>query len=936
MAMTIGDRPEPEPNQLNQELAHLAESARKGRRARKVEQRPRIKHLRRYLSLVLQTHDRMRFGDPTAQNVDTVREAPAGRMSLSDVYTPLFVTYEKAGERTSSRQDGGKGTLVEEALRQEECHRAVLLGEPGAGKSTFINRFMTNATRQLLAGTEGEEGGQPRIPIHIQLSAVDPHSGDWLPRLLSGGEEIKQAGPEAAELLVAALDAGEAFLLLDGLDEVVEESALASIIDMIQRAGREYPLTQMLITCRTYDYLIPEPNRKLPYPILRLLPFALTQMLDYVERWYNTLRRLGILSDAPERRRNLQDSLRSNPDLTQLAETPLLLTLMALVHTIEGELPKTRSVLYYRAICHMLTERPQWRRGNPGLTLPSSDLVPLASEIAFDMHQTEQNAGEGFQGIPLPRIEELVAQHVGLQRFASMPAEYSRARRKQQALVERLVDSNGLVVDQGVGNFDFSHRSFREFLAGFTFLNGSQYEEALALAKHPHWHMPLVLMAGYGAREGQSLFFLVQFLGDLHEMAGDRRTPSAQSGSSGWVEEVRMLVGEMLVEIGRDALSSKGHTRVLHSEGKGFQAGLWPQVRNSLFSQSQEAGLPISVRVRTFEILGQLDDPRLTNDRGEVLPLGGRLVRLPAASLRIGAAKDTVEQGRSAPVEPVREIEFAPFSIGLYSVTNIEFAQFIDAGGYGDIDHWNTDAARRWLQGDATFLAELVDKAMATFDRDFAPELQTETYRRQDLVDNVKSMTYPRREPFFWRNSRFNRPTQPVVGINWWEARAYCSWLSAELAKAEGVDVIVRLPTEWEWERAAKGEDDERLYPWGNDPPSARRVHTRFEGLGFDHAIPVGCLLEGTYPGGPLDMCGNVWEWTGSLAVGYEAQFDRVREREGGIDERIVRGGSWFSDAPHASRCAYRGVDPPQNVYFDLGFRVVADTAHGMTMDGGG
>jgi formylglycine-generating enzyme required for sulfatase activity len=171
-------------------------------------------------------------------------------------------------------------------------------------------------------------------------------------------------------------------------------------------------------------------------------------------------------------------------------------------------------------------------------------------------------------------------------------------------------------------------------------------------------------------------------------------------------------------------------------------------------------------------------------------------------------------------------------------------------------------------------------------------------------------------QPALWNDDAYNSSAQPVVGVCWHEARAYCAWLSAQTGQH------FRLPTETEWEAAARGKQGRR-YAYGDDFDATRcntfEVHIR-------RTTPIDVFPGGETPEGLVDMNGNVWEWTSSLYKPY--RYDASDGREElitGDDRRVVRGGSWYLGQVYA-RAAYRGWFRPNYRRFYLGFRVVCSS----------
>jgi formylglycine-generating enzyme required for sulfatase activity len=200
-----------------------------------------------------------------------------------------------------------------------------------------------------------------------------------------------------------------------------------------------------------------------------------------------------------------------------------------------------------------------------------------------------------------------------------------------------------------------------------------------------------------------------------------------------------------------------------------------------------------------------------------------------------------------------------------------------------------------------------------------------EFYIGKTPVTNAQYLTFVRatkhRAPSHWR--RLLRPamipqdkeTHPVVFVSWHDAVAFCQWLGRETGRH------FRLPTEAEWEKAARGTDG-RLYPWGNAPPTNELCNFLFS---VKDTSPVGrYAIRGDSPYSCADMAGNVWEWTHSLYREYPYHPSDGRQDSAATGHRVARGGACFVDAEHV-RCAFRGRNHPHNRYNHWGFRVALD-----------
>lgn len=237
---------------------------------------------------------------------------------------------------------------------------------------------------------------------------------------------------------------------------------------------------------------------------------------------------------------------------------------------------------------------------------------------------------------------------------------------------------------------------------------------------------------------------------------------------------------------------------------------------------------------------------------------------------------------------PQHAVDLPTYRIGKAPITNAQFAAFVEATGYkttaekeGWGFHWPDKIAK--VEG-------------ADWQHPAGPSSQID-----DKMDH------------------------PVVQVSWHDAVAYCAWLAEITGKP------YRLPTEAEWEKAARGTDG-RCWPWGDEWNPEFCNSER----GVGDTTPVGKYSpDGDSPFGCVDMVGNVWEWT-STTIGskdpwpsrfvYPYQPDDGREDMSVPTRRVGRGGSWTNDERN-SRCAFRFADPPSERYSNEGYRVVLSIA---------
>jgi formylglycine-generating enzyme required for sulfatase activity len=309
--------------------------------------------------------------------------------------------------------------------------------------------------------------------------------------------------------------------------------------------------------------------------------------------------------------------------------------------------------------------------------------------------------------------------------------------------------------------------------------------------------------------------------------------------------------------------------------GQAYFRRLVPQMVTLLTSD-----LTAPERCQAGEVLGQFGDPRFQAEAW-YLPNGPLLgfVEIPEGPFLMGSdqAHDPDAYDHEG---PQHEVSLPQYFIGRYPVTVAQFQAFVKDSGY-------QPRAEGSLQGLAN---------------------------------------------------------HPVVDVSWYDARKYCEWLTGQLRAwqltPEPLAHLLRherwqvmLPSEAEWEKAARGSDG-RTYPWGDNPDPNR---ANYYDTGIYRASAVGCFPVGASPYGVHELSGNVFEWTRSLWQSLWAPYPYPTKKNGqaqrenldaGRDvDRVLRGGA-FGNSFQGVRCTYRTSVNPDLLGNNLGFRVVVRPCH--------
>jgi len=777
--------------------------------------------------------------------------------------------------------------------------KLVVLGDPGAGKSSFANYLA-----YLVAGARLGEDTLPKkwihgplLPIRFlmrDLVSVLPREGEihhlpsdrrdlilsqsiskYLPKLLTIFE-ASDACPRVEE----ELRKGNVLAIFDGLDEVPpEDRRVAS--RAVEAFSRHYPDNRFLVTCRMRSY---EGEARLTaFDEVTLAPFDKPKINRFIAYWYQTLAGLAQMTNeqAAERTEDLQRAVKP---MIELAQNPLLLTTMAVVHTAQVELPRERVKLYQRCVEVLFRRWHEHKAGKlPILTeLGLSDLDLLAAmwEVAYVAHASGQPGEAG--DLPRGEILGILARH--------LKDDYGKAQRFLQHVDERaglLVGRGGL--DEPI--YSFPHRTFQEFLSGCHLaLGGRNFGRRLRelLPTGDHW----VLSARLGAEH------LLHVVGDVTKVLDALYVlcPAAEPDKEA---DWRGIVwsGNIALEVGLDRV------RADTEDPDGGPAYL-SRLTRRLVQVVEKGLLAPPERAEAGVVLAHLGDQRpglglCSDGLPDIIWCEVEAGRFSMGSRRKDLAFLVTKYGGDMrwyrdegwPKEE-RPLNLPRYYIARYPLTNTQFQAFVDDGGYTS-PKWLrtcwTEAGRDWLK------------------------------------KNKRTGPYAFGHPF-------NLPNHPVVNICWHEALAFCNWLTAKTGESAKLKAWhngkiearpfknphFRLPTEAEWEKAARGTDG-RIFPWEGefDPNKCNTFEARIGSTSAGGIFPAG-----QSPSGAMDMAGNVWEWCQSLYKPYPYRAHDGREEIEAEGLRVIRGGSWGFDAWNA-RCAFRYRYFPGGFFTFIGFRVV-------------
>lgn len=765
----------------------------------------------------------------------------------------------------------------------------VLLGAPGSGKSTLLRRL------QLDHSLERLRDEQEQITFFVELSRYRPHAkgelaepGEWL------NSRWTSLYPQLPPL-ESFLQYGRVMLLLDAINEMPHSSTSEyhRLVGLWRDFTQDACLkgNRIVFSCRSLDYSASLSSKELRVPQVELQPMNAEQVRAFLAA-YVPLHRDAVWTELEDEK------------LFEFYRTPYFLKLLCDQVETTGRIPKGRAGLFTGYIRQALareindesfqtdvqltdrerTKLSQNKWGNPFELPDHGPLFTTLSELAYRMQEKGVETG-GAQ----IRVDHEDACKM-------------MAHERAEDLLKAGIRLNLLDEDMAREEIVFYHQLLQEYFA------------ARKLARNPN--PALVHVEWEAGKVAQSLEETVKGLA-----VGDPLPPLPQTG---W-EETTLTAAPMAADPETFVRDLMPHNlplaaRCVAAQEAKVSERLKREIQDGLIARTRDMRIDLRARISAGEALGLIGDPRFELREG---PCGNYLmpplVEIPGGTYPIGDDKSDYSFEK-----PAHKVHLETFKIGMFPVTNAEFKYFIDAGGYDDPRWWDTEESLKWLREGGSegskqgwrdwrktlqsvteeYIRNLVSQNRAT-PQQVDDWIETRNWTDEEF-NTWLDETYPQgklyRQPEYWDDVRFNNPSQPVVGVTWFEARAYCNWLTANAGAESGR--IFRLPTEVEFEAAARGKKG-RMFPYGKTFEVSRG--NTFESH-IRRSTPVG-IFDNATPEGAFDLSGNVYTWTLSIYDQERFRYPYQSDEREDVDEtgvrRVLRGGSW-DDFHDYARAVYR------------------------------
>jgi formylglycine-generating enzyme required for sulfatase activity len=776
----------------------------------------------------------------------------------------------------------------------------LVIGDPGSGKTTLLKYYAL----RCLHKRHHELGFVEEVfPIFFPLRDLEFKYGSNEPTALP----VNLANWAERHLLNISveqfhhwLQKRKTLVLLDGLDEISSKERRRNVCRWVSGMCNGLKNACFVLTSRATGYRkLDGIELELPHLRADIMDFSPRQQEDFLKKWFQAAFCCELppegttvqewkqqqMKKAEQRSQTIIEFLKKedNTALRELAAVPMLLQIMAIIWKDRQFLPKTRLSLYDTALNYLLEYRDRQKDIEP--LLPADEARRVLAPTALWMQ-------EDLQRDEAPKE----AVHQTMQPVLDMLEGQPRAL----AFCENLRDRAGLIADYDKQHYIFRHKSFREFLSALQLekdaLREKRIDTLVEYFNEDWWEESLRFFISKSDDKMFDRFMHCFFRsGVSRHLDANKQTLLQNLVKEAPLKKIDALVNalnnkDLNDNQGRyvmDCLKTIGTPEALKAikvfieKSRGNEANLDHARDIAADLSAQHARKEEKAVEKAQFVTGQESFRNSYEDNVEY-------IKIPGSTYKYSVSKEMVT---------VPHLYFCK-----YPVTNKRYRRFIS-----------------FLEGkEKEFPVKLPVTSFADKLIQFSKSIKGYSgYLGSDIKQWPGKLRSGDDD-----DKKFNGDDQPVLGVTWYAARAYCFWLSCletvinrgekleDIKDINRLASIYRLPMEMEWEWAAGGEPDGtiREYPWPKEKGGPNSKLANY-GENVGATTPVGRYPEGATPHGLMDMSGNVWEW-------MENYYDKD---EYGL---ALRGGSWINDSS-ILRCSARSFINPDYWYVNTGFRVV-------------
>ncbi len=809
----------------------------------------------------------------------------------NDTFVPLRLSDKLERVRLVAKESDPQGRdhilypdeIMRHAFHDRRGRRMLLvIGDPGAGKTTLLKYYALCALDDYTKLGFSAPVNVFYLPLRDLVRDKEGRCTENLPATLAVWS-AKHHQLIDAKAFNDWLNNDSSLVLLDGLDEISTIEERKEVCRWIDNAFSGFSKAFFVVTSRATGYRKDEGiELASEYERADVQDFTPEQQERFLRNWFSAAFlkepcEKGFDEERWQEKQKKEAEKRTasivahlmvekNKGLRQLAAIPMILQIMAILWKDRDYMPESRVKLYEAALDYLLEFRDKRRDIKPLLTAIEARQVlgPVSLWMQERLKKDEAARAD---------------MHTQMQEWLDTLDTPPTA----EAFCDYLVKRAGLLVETGGKEYLFRHKSFREYLAGVQLKEDRPYEHLNTLVANfgnDWWEEPLrFFIASVDARVFDA------FMAKLFDSPqSDEMTPKQQLLLQTIIEEAKGKKIDALCKKLLEPATTASRQRV---------------ILDCLKAINNKPAALDTLREFREKSLAQNED--VANRAEEViLVFGGEpLVREPESY-----CSGTPQSYRN-PNEQNAEYLLISGGSYIYSVTEKEeCVEALYVARYPVTNRLYRSFIASFQPGTSSVIVQAFGEKIKSIAKTNAWGDGFGAFLKEG--NNDLAMLF-RSE--YDENRKFGAEEQPVVGVSWYAAKAYCLWLSL----FEPDQPLYRLPIEMEWEWAAGGRHGEavqtvRQYPWSDEKGELSSKLVNYD-RNVGVTTPVGNYSEGATPEGLHDMAGNVWELVEDL-------YDK------NAIAHSLRGGSWNSGHDYL-RCSSRSYYLPENRSLNIGFRVV-------------